>query len=187
MERGVRSDESVFNRRDPPHRRPRRARWPRDGDAQRAPVPGLARRLSAHRAARLFFVLRGLHTHHRFDVQPARQMAKVSKQIPLAAADCLAQLSAHVPRWRQDTQRLRHQTPASSTTGEQKPTSSVSTCRPTRTRCFRSRILLRSRNTSTSSYAGKQPSPQWMDMDAAIKHCTAGSAWSWASMIRGRA
>ena len=53
-----------------------RARRPRDGSSQRAHVPGLARGLSAHRAARLVFLLRGLHSHHRFDVQPARQMAE---------------------------------------------------------------------------------------------------------------
>ena len=37
---------------DAPERRVPRARRARDGDAQRAPVPGLARRLSAHRPAR---------------------------------------------------------------------------------------------------------------------------------------
>ena len=36
-----------------PVRRPPGPRRPRDGDAQRAPVPGLARGLSAHRPARL--------------------------------------------------------------------------------------------------------------------------------------
>ncbi|MGH9553565.1 MAG: phosphoketolase, partial [Terriglobales bacterium] len=30
--------------------------------------------------------------------------------------------------------------------------------------------------------AGKQPAPQWLNMDAAIKHCTAGlGIWDWAS------
>jgi len=30
--------------------------------------------------------------------------------------------------------------------------------------------------------AGKQPAPQWLDMDAAIKHCTTGiGIWKWAS------
>ena len=37
--------------------RPSRAGRPRDGDAQRAPMPGLARRLSAHRPARLLLLL----------------------------------------------------------------------------------------------------------------------------------
>jgi xylulose-5-phosphate/fructose-6-phosphate phosphoketolase len=34
--------------------------------------------------------------------------------------------------------------------------------------------------------AGKQPEPQWLDMDAAIKHCTRGiGIWEWASSDRG--
>jgi xylulose-5-phosphate/fructose-6-phosphate phosphoketolase len=33
--------------------------------------------------------------------------------------------------------------------------------------------------------AGKQPAPQWLDMDAAVKHCTAGiGIWEWASSDR---
>jgi xylulose-5-phosphate/fructose-6-phosphate phosphoketolase len=34
--------------------------------------------------------------------------------------------------------------------------------------------------------AGKQPSPQWLDMDAAIRHCTAGlGIWEWACNDEG--
>ena len=33
---------------------------------------------------------------------------------------------------------------------------------------------LRSRNYVNVIVAGKQPAPQWLDMDAAIKHCTRG-------------
>jgi xylulose-5-phosphate/fructose-6-phosphate phosphoketolase len=34
--------------------------------------------------------------------------------------------------------------------------------------------------------AGKQPQPQWLDMDSAVKHCTAGiGIWEWASNDRG--
>jgi xylulose-5-phosphate/fructose-6-phosphate phosphoketolase len=45
---------------------------------------------------------------------------------------------------------------------------------------------LRSRNYVNVIVAGKQPSPQWLDMDAAIKHCTAGlGIWSWASNDEG--
>jgi xylulose-5-phosphate/fructose-6-phosphate phosphoketolase len=34
--------------------------------------------------------------------------------------------------------------------------------------------------------AGKQPSPQWLTMDQAIKHCSAGlGIWEWASNDRG--
>src|SRR5581483_6211220 len=45
---------------------------------------------------------------------------------------------------------------------------------------------LRSRDYINVIVAGKQPSPQWLDMDAAIVHCTAGiGIWEWASSDRG--
>jgi xylulose-5-phosphate/fructose-6-phosphate phosphoketolase len=41
---------------------------------------------------------------------------------------------------------------------------------------------LRSRNYVNVIVAGKQPELQWLDMDAAIEHCTNGiGIWSWAS------
>jgi len=41
---------------------------------------------------------------------------------------------------------------------------------------------LRSRNLINVIIAGKQPQPQWLDMDAAEKHCSAGiGMWEWAS------
>lgn len=41
---------------------------------------------------------------------------------------------------------------------------------------------LRSRDFVNVIVAGKQPQPQWLSMDAAIKHCSAGvGIWSWAS------
>ena len=41
---------------------------------------------------------------------------------------------------------------------------------------------LRSRNNVNVIVAGKQLAPQWLDMDAAVKHCTAGlGLWPWAS------
>ena len=45
---------------------------------------------------------------------------------------------------------------------------------------------LRSRNYVNVIVAGKQPSPQWLTMDQAVKHCTAGiGIWEWASNDRG--
>ncbi len=74
--------------------RPPGARWPRHGDPQRAYVPGMARRLSADRTARLVLVLRGVHPYRGLDVQPARQMAEELPGDPVAAADLVAQLFA---------------------------------------------------------------------------------------------
>ena len=45
---------------------------------------------------------------------------------------------------------------------------------------------LRSRNYVNVIVAGKQPAPQWLTMDQAVKHCTAGvGIWEWASNDRG--
>ncbi len=45
---------------------------------------------------------------------------------------------------------------------------------------------LRSRNYVNVIVAGKQPALQYLDMDAAVKHCTAGaSIWEWASSDTG--
>ena len=56
------------------------------GNAQRTPVPGMARGLPADWPTWLFLVLRGVHPHRRLDVQPARQMAESLQPHPLAAA-----------------------------------------------------------------------------------------------------
>ena len=50
-------------------------RRPRHGNAQRAHAGRHAGRLPAHRPARLLHHLRGVRPRHRFDVQPARQVA----------------------------------------------------------------------------------------------------------------
>jgi xylulose-5-phosphate/fructose-6-phosphate phosphoketolase len=46
---------------------------------------------------------------------------------------------------------------------------------------------LRSRNYVNVIVAGKEPQLQWLDMDSAIKHCTAGiGIWPWASNDEGQ-
>jgi xylulose-5-phosphate/fructose-6-phosphate phosphoketolase len=45
---------------------------------------------------------------------------------------------------------------------------------------------LRSRDFINVVVAGKQPSPQWLGMDEAVKHCAAGiGIWEWASNDNG--
>ncbi len=45
---------------------------------------------------------------------------------------------------------------------------------------------LKSWNRINVIVAGKQPSPQWLSMDEAVEHCTAGiGIWEWASNDRG--
>ena len=46
---------------------------------------------------------------------------------------------------------------------------------------------LRSRNYINVIVAGKQPALQWLIMEEAIEHCTAGiGIWEWASNDQGR-
>ena len=105
--RPLRSDQPPVGRRDrcrtTSFSRPPDACWT---DAQRAPVRGLARRLSAHRAARTLQLLRGVHPHHRFDVQPARQVAEGHGAPAVAAEDRLAELPAGLARLAPGSQRL---------------------------------------------------------------------------------
>jgi xylulose-5-phosphate/fructose-6-phosphate phosphoketolase len=45
---------------------------------------------------------------------------------------------------------------------------------------------LRSRHYVNVIVAGKHPAPQWLGMDAAVKHCSAGiGLWEWAGNDRG--
>src|SRR5438132_5243248 len=47
-------------------------------------------------------------------------------------------------------------------------------------------VCLRTRNYVNVVVAGKQPALQYLDMDAAVKHCTAGiGIWEWASNDKG--
>ena len=105
-ERRAGRDEPRLGRRNGPLRRPSGPRRARHGDPERAHHRGLAGRVSADRAARLFFVLRGVHPHRRFDVRPARQVAGNQPQAVLAAAHRLAQLPADLARLASGPQRL---------------------------------------------------------------------------------
>ena len=69
-------------------------------------LPGLARRLSAHRPPRPLLVLRGLRPHRRLDVQSACEMAEGVRDDPVAQPDRLAELSADVACLAAGSQRL---------------------------------------------------------------------------------
>ena len=99
--------ERAWMARDPARRRSSVARRPGHGDPERAHLPGLARRLSADRAARPVLLLRGVHPHRQFDVQPARQVAEEFARDPVAAADLLAELSADIACLAAGPQRLQ--------------------------------------------------------------------------------
>ena len=121
-------------------RRPPRARRPRDGGAERAPLPGLARGLPAHRPPRALLLLRGVHPHRRLDVQPARQVAEGQpRHIPGGGRSPRSTTCSPRTSGGRTTTASPTRTRASSTTSStRRPRSSASTCRPTPTRCCRS-------------------------------------------------
>jgi len=113
---------------------------------------------------------------------------KVSKQIPwrLPIASINYLLTSHV--WRQDHNGFSHQDPGFIDHVVNKKADVIRVYLPPDANTLLSVTdhCLRSRNYVNVIVAGKQPSPQWLDMDAAVKHCTAGlGIWAWASNDQG--
>jgi xylulose-5-phosphate/fructose-6-phosphate phosphoketolase len=113
---------------------------------------------------------------------------KVSSQIPwrrpIASLNYL--LSSHV--WRQDHNGFSHQDPGFIDHVVNKKAEVIRVYLPPDANTLLSVTdhCLRSRNYVNVIVAGKQPAPQWLNMDDAIKHCTAGlGIWPWASNDRG--
>jgi len=95
-------------------------------------------------------------------------------------------LSSHV--WRQDHNGFSHQDPGFIDHVVNKKAGVVRIYLPPDANCLLSVTdhCLRSRDYVNVIIAGKQPAPQWLTMDQAIKHCTAGiGIWEWASNDRG--
>ena len=103
---------------------------------------------------------------------------------PIASLNYL--LTSHV--WRQDHNGFSHQDPGFIDHVVNKKADVVRVYFPPDANTLLSVTdhCLRSRNYVNVIVAGKQPEPQWLDMDAAIKHCTAGvGVWEWASNDKG--
>jgi len=103
---------------------------------------------------------------------------------PIASLNYL--LSSHV--WRQDHNGFSHQDPGFLDHIVNKKASVVRVYLPPDANTLLSVTdhCLRSRNYINVIVAGKQPAPQWLTMDEAIQHCTAGlGRWSWASNDEG--
>ena len=114
---------------------------------------------------------------------------KMSNEIPwrrpIASLNYL--LSSHV--WRQDHNGFSHQDPGFIDHVVNKKAEVIRVYLPPDANTLLSVTdhCLRSRNYVNVIVAGKQPSAQWLDMDAAIKHCTAGlGIWDWASNDQGQ-
>lgn len=103
---------------------------------------------------------------------------------PIASLNYL--LSSHV--WRQDHNGFSHQDPGFIDHVVNKKAEVIRVYFPPDANCLLSVTdhCLRSRNYVNVVVAGKQPAPQWLAMDAAVKHCSAGlGIWEWASNDRG--
>jgi xylulose-5-phosphate/fructose-6-phosphate phosphoketolase len=103
---------------------------------------------------------------------------------PIASLNYL--LTSHV--WRQDHNGFSHQDPGFIDVVTNKKAKVVRVYLPPDANTLLSvaNHCLRSRQYVNVIIAGKQPELQWLDMDAAVKHCTAGlGIWEWASNDRG--
>ena len=104
---------------------------------------------------------------------------------PIASLNYL--LSSHV--WRQDHNGFSHQDPGFIDHVANKKAEVVRVYLPPDANTLLSVAdhCLRSRNYVNVIVAGKQPEPQWLDMDSAVRHCEAGiGTWEWASTEGGR-
>ena len=103
---------------------------------------------------------------------------------PIASLNYL--LSSHV--WRQDHNGFSHQDPGFIDHVINKKAEIIRVYLPpdANTLLCVTDHCLRSRNFVNVIVAGKQPTPQWLDMESAIKHTAAGiGIWDWASNDEG--
>jgi len=113
---------------------------------------------------------------------------KVTRTIPwrrpIASLNYL--LTSHV--WRQDHNGFSHQDPGFIDHVVNKKADVVRVYLPPDANCLLSVAdhCLRSRHYVNVIVIGKQPALQWLDMNAAVEHCTAGiGIWEWASNDAG--
>lgn len=105
--------------------------------------------------------------------------AEVPWRKPIASLNCL--LTSHV--WRQDHNGFSHQDPGFLDLLANKKADIARIYLPPDANCLLSVVdhCLRSRNYINLIVAGKQPEWQWLDIDAATRHCQRGiGRWDWA-------
>ncbi|WP_018078662.1 phosphoketolase [Thiobacillus denitrificans] len=120
--------------------------------------------------------------------QHAKWLKVTSMEIPwrrpIASLNYL--LTSHV--WRQDHNGFSHQDPGFIDHVVNKKADIIRVYLPPDANTLLSVTdhCLRSRNDINVIVAGKQPAPQWLTMDAAVKHCSSGiGIWEWASSDEG--
>jgi xylulose-5-phosphate/fructose-6-phosphate phosphoketolase len=109
---------------------------------------------------------------------------KISWRRPIASLNYL--LTSHV--WRQDHNGFSHQDPGFIDHVVNKKADVVRVYLPPDANTLLSVVdhCLRSRDYVNVIVAGKQPALQWLTMEQAIRHCTAGlGIWDWASNDEG--
>jgi xylulose-5-phosphate/fructose-6-phosphate phosphoketolase len=109
---------------------------------------------------------------------------RIAWRRPIASLNYL--LTSHV--WRQDHNGFSHQEPGFLDHILNKKNELIRVYLPpdANTLLWATDECLRGRNTINVVIAGKQLAPQWLTMDRAIKHCTAGiGIWEWASSDGG--
>lgn len=108
----------------------------------------------------------------------------ISWRRPIASLNYF--LASHV--WRQDHNGFSHQDPGFIDHMVNKKADVIRVYLPPDANsllCVMDQCL-RSRNLVNVIVSGKHPTPQWLNMDSAIKHCAAGMGiWEWASNDRG--
>ncbi|MDP9175836.1 MAG: phosphoketolase family protein [Planctomycetota bacterium] len=95
-------------------------------------------------------------------------------------------LASHV--WRQDHNGFTHQDPGFIDHVVNKKAEIVRVYLPPDANCLLSVMdhCFRSRHYVNVVVAGKHPAPQFLDIDSAVRHCTAGlGIWEWASNDKG--
>jgi xylulose-5-phosphate/fructose-6-phosphate phosphoketolase len=103
---------------------------------------------------------------------------------PIASLNYL--LASHV--WRQDHNGFTHQDPGFIDHAVNKKAEVVRVYLPPDANCLLSVMdhCLRSRQYVNIVVAGKHAAPQWLEMDAAVRHCSAGiGMWEWAGTDAG--
>lgn len=109
---------------------------------------------------------------------------RISWRRPVASLNYL--LTSHV--WQQDHNGFSHQDPGFIDHVASKKSEVVRIYLPPDANTLLSVMdhCLRSRNYVNVIVAGKQPGPQWLDMPAAVRHCSEGvGIWTWASNDQG--
>ena len=113
-----------------------------------------------------------------------KSIREIEWRMPIASLNYL--LTSHV--WRQDQNGFSHQDPGFIDHVVNKKADVVRVYLPPDANTLLSVTdhCLRSRNYVNVIVAGKQLAPQWLDMEAAVRHCTEGlGIWTWASNDAG--